>query len=166
MQDIFSLDTASSIAYGYSRMTQHELPNYPLYWFATDGTPSRKEPTKHGRNVGTQTCTEYQDSRNRIYYKLVDAAGRRCTVYKHSLANAIATVDLCEFLYPLPGFRSYSVSIDGTPFRVEQNGTVRQLNADIGARRERFVLYDSWGRRRRLSRSSLLWLADTRSKVH
>jgi len=157
------LDTASSIAYGYSRMTQHELPNYPLYWFATDGTPTRREPTKHGRNAGAQTCTEYLDSRGRIHYKLVDAVGRRCSVYKHSLANAIATIDICEFLYPLPGFRRYSVSIDGTPFRVEQNGTVRQLNADIGARRERFVLYDSWGRRRQLTRFSLLRLADVRN---
>ena len=141
-------------------MTQHELPNYPLYWFATDGTPTRKEPTKRGPSAGVQTCTQYLDSRGRIHYKLVDATGRRCTVYRDSLANAIASIDLCEFLYPLPGFRSYSVSVDGTPYRVERNGTVRQLNADIGARRERFVLYDSWGRRRGLSRYALLRLVN------
>ena len=145
-------------------MTQHELPNYPLYWFANDGTPTRKEPTKHGRNVGTQTCTEYRDSGNRIYYKLLDASGRRMSVLKRNLVTAVQSIGLNELLYPLPGFRSYSVSIDGTPFRVEQNGTVRQLYPDIGARRERFVLYDSWGRRRRLSRPSLLRLADIRMR--
>ena len=158
------LDTASSIAYGYSRMTQHELPNYPLYWFANDGTPTRKEPTKRGPSAGTQTCTEYLDSRGGIHYKLLDASGRRMSVLKRNLVTAVQSIGLNELLYPLPGFRSYSVSIDGTPFRVEQNGTVRQLYPDIGARRERFVLYDSWGRRRRLSRPSLLRLADIRMR--
>lgn len=143
-------------------MTQHELPNYPLYWFATDGTPTRKEPAKRGPSAGTTTCTEHLDSRGRIYYKLSDVAGRRMTVHKHSLVTAVQSIGLNELLYPLPGFRSYSVSLDGTPFCVEQNGTVRQLHPDIGARRERYVLYDNWGRRRRLSRGSLLWLADPR----
>jgi hypothetical protein len=137
-------------------MEKHELSNFPLYWFASDGTPTRKEPSRRGPSAGSYACPEYADKKGRAHYKLKTASGIQTTVYKHSLAEAVRSQPLGEFLYPVPGFRSYSIDSCGTPYHISTCGIVRQLNADIGARRERFVLYDCWGRRRALSRYALL----------
>lgn len=141
-------------------MDQHELPNYPLYWFALDGTPTWKTPPRRGRTPGSFACPEYVDKNGRMYYKLKTASGIWSTAYKHSLEKAVGSQPLGEFLFPVPGFRSYSIDSNGTPFHISSCGQIRQLNPDIGARRERYVLYDCWGRRRALSRYALLRLVN------
>ena len=141
-------------------MEKNELSKYPLYWFAQDGTPTWRNPPNRGRSPGSCTCPEYTDKKGRVHYKLKTASGIWSTAYRHALAEAVRSQPLGEFLFPLPGFRSYSVDASGTPYRVSSCGYIRQLNADIGARRERFVLYDSWGRRRGLSRYAMLRLVN------
>lgn len=138
----------------------NELANYPQYLFDNEGVPRRKQPTTKGRSIGSTECTAYTDPQGRVYYKLLTASGTRKTAYRHLLAEAVRTQELQEFLNPVPGFLSYSIDSSGTPYRISSSGAVRQLCPDIGARRERFVLYDCWGRRRTLSRYSLLRLVN------
>lgn len=141
-------------------MAKHELFNYPLYWFDETGTPTRRDPPTRGRTPGCCECREYIDSKGTPYFKLKTLTGKRHTVYRHQILEALRTQELQEFLNPVPGFLSYSIDSSGTPYRISSSGAVRQLAPDIGARRERFVLYDCWGRRRTLSRYSLLRLVN------
>lgn len=138
----------------------HELSNYPQYLFTEDGVPQRKQPVVHGPAAGSVNCPAYTDSKGRVYYKLRTASGIRRTAYRHKLAEAVKTEQMQEYLVPLPGFNNYSIDPTGTPYRISVSGGVRQLAPDIGARRERFVLYDCWNRRRALSRYSLLRLVN------
>lgn len=137
----------------------YELARFPNYSFDQTGQPFCKTPTKRGPKSGSVNVSRFVTPNGEEAFKLYDQNGHRTSVLRRSLARALDDQELIPSLEPLPGFVTYFVDLTGQPYCLKPSGILNKLNLDTSARAERFVLYDRKGRRRTLTRASLIRLA-------
>ena len=138
-----------------------ELHSFPKYRFLPDGTPFRKEPSSRGPNCGATEVRGYTLPDGRIVYKMYGLDGKRTTVAKSAILNALRYQEQeSDRFYSLAGYSAYVADENGVPYRMTKAGQPRRLSADLRNRSERYVLYSDSGIRRSYSRSTIRAMVD------
>lgn len=149
-----------SLAMENTELNTYDLARFPDYSFDVTGQPYRKSVIKRGPKSGTLVVTRFTTAAGEEAFKLYDQNGKRTSVLRRSLAQALNDQELIPSLEPLAGFVTYFVDLSGQPYCLKPSGILHKLNLDTSAQTERFVLYDRKGRRRTLTRAALIRLAN------
>lgn len=140
--------------------TYFQLLNYPDYYFAQDGLAVRKEPIRRGPTAGQTEVPSFYCEQGVERYRLYNAQGRRTSVRRDHLAQAIRdqrALDSLE-LTQIPGFEVYFADPTGIPYSIRKSGTLHKLKPSINGDQIRYSLYDVARKRRTLSAASILRL--------
>jgi len=164
VKDSFGLTGQIALAKKFPDMENTELKTYDLarfpdYSFDATGQPYRKSAIRRGPKSGTLVVSRFMTTAGEEAFKLYDQNGKRTSVLRRSLAQALNDQELIPSLEPLAGFVTYFVDLSGQPYCLKPSGVLHKLNLDVSAQTERFVLYDRKGRRRTLTRAALIRLA-------
>jgi hypothetical protein len=140
--------------------THFQLSSYPDYFFAEDGTAVRKEPIQRGPTSGQTEVPSFYCEQGIRRYRLYNAEGRRTSVRKDHLAQAIRDQRALDSLNltQIPGFDVYFADQTGIPYSIRRSGTLHKIKHSINGDQIRYSLYDSARKRRTLSAASILRL--------